>query len=644
MLGKPSGGLIDVDLDELEAIQAASFFMPLTGWTSGRKSMPRSHYWYTADDPPDKAALAFKDINSATLAELRSSGGQTVAPPGVHESGEKIGWYECTDPAHIGAVELRKAVATTAAAAMLARHWPAEGGRQDAALAIASGLARAGWTAEAVENFIRAVATVAGDDEVEMRCNVATRTVEKIAAGEKATGWPKLADVLGEDGKAVVGRVREWLGLHDKAPAAVADVTLEAPPWPDPPAEEAYHGLVGRIVRTIEPAPEADPAALLAQAFVAFGNAIGRAAYYTVEGDRHHGNEFIVLVGKTSKARKGTSWGCIFHLFQKADEQWAADRIKTGLSSGEGLIWAVHDPIQKQERVKDKGESVRYETVEADPGVEDKRLLVYEPEFANVLKLTERQGNTLSAILRVAWDGRDLRSMTKNSPARATGPHVSLIGHITEDESRRDLTQTEVANGWGNRHCLVCAVVQRSCQREASSTLPQWTRYGTNWSRPTFARSVGQVRRDDEARAVWCEVYGELSEGKPGLAGALLARSYAHVMRLPLLYALLDKSPLIQAPHLMAALAFWEYVERSVYHIFGDSLGDSVADDLLRLLRGCPNGLTRTDISNYFQRHATADRIGRALGLLLQHRLVRREEEKTGGRPSERWYAGGKQR
>ena len=100
---------------------------------------------------------------------------------------------------------------------MLARHWPAEGGRQDAALALAGGLARAGWTADAVENFIRAVATAAGDDEIEMRCNVAARTDEKVPPARRPTGWPKLADVLGENGKAVVGRVREWLGLHDKA-------------------------------------------------------------------------------------------------------------------------------------------------------------------------------------------------------------------------------------------------------------------------------------------------------------------------------------------------------------------------------------------------------------------------------------------
>jgi hypothetical protein len=70
---------------------------------------------------------------------------------------------------------------------------------------------------------------------------------------------------------------------------------------------------------------------------------------------------------------------------------------------------------------------------------------VYEPEFANVLKHTERQGNTLSVILRQAWDGTGaIRALTKNSPARATGAHVSMIGHITAEELRRYLTQARL--------------------------------------------------------------------------------------------------------------------------------------------------------------------------------------------------------
>jgi hypothetical protein len=317
--------------------------------------------------------------------------------------------------------------------------------------------------------------------------------------------------------------------------------------------------------------------------------------------------------------------------------------VQTGLSSGEGLIWHVRDPIKKSERIKE-GRKVHYEEVEADPGVEDKRLLVYEPEFANVLKQTERQGNTLSAILRQAWDGNDLRSMTKNSPARATGAHVSLVGHITADELRRYLTQTEMANGYGNRHLWVCADRSKLLPEGGQVDMGAWGLLRDDLAAALgFARTAGQVSRDAEARAVWCQVYGRLSEGKPGLAGALLGRAEAHVMRLAMIYALMDRSALIGAPHLMAGLALWEYVERSVAFVFGDSLGDPLADELLRLLRAAAGqGVTRTEMMSYFSGNQSSGRIGRALGLLLQHHLARceRTQPKGAGRPEERWFAG----
>src|SRR5262249_60837842 len=143
-------------------------------------------------------------------------------------------------------------------------------------------------------------------------------------------------------------------------------------------------------------------------------------------------------------------------VYEEVEPQWASDWVLSGLSSGEGLTWAVRDPIQKRERIKERDKPAHYEEVESDPGVADKRLLIHEPESANVLKQTERQGNTLSAILRQAWDGGDLRTLTKNSPARATGAHVGLIGHITADELRRYLSSTEAANGFGNRFLWVC--------------------------------------------------------------------------------------------------------------------------------------------------------------------------------------------
>ena len=75
------------------------------------------------------------------------------------------------------------------------------------------------------------------------------------------------------------------------------------PEWPAV-AEEAYHGLAGSIVRTIEPNTESDPAGLLLLVLSALGNAFGRGAHFEVENDVHYCKINAVLVGETSKARK----------------------------------------------------------------------------------------------------------------------------------------------------------------------------------------------------------------------------------------------------------------------------------------------------------------------------------------------------
>ena len=98
-----------------------------------------------------------------------------------------------------------------------------------------------------------------------------------------------------------------------------------------------FHGLAGDIVRLIAPHTEADPVALLVQLLAAFGSALGRTAYFTAEADRHFANLFIVLVGVSSKGRKGTSWGHIRRLMQLAEPNWEMNCLQSGLSSGEGL-------------------------------------------------------------------------------------------------------------------------------------------------------------------------------------------------------------------------------------------------------------------------------------------------------------------
>src|SRR5262249_44175120 len=132
--------------------------------------------------------------------------------------------------------------------------------------------------------------------------------------------------------------------LHEDAGGTGAPLPsppLALPGWPAPPAQEAYHGLAGGLVRLVPPTHGAPPAGLLVQTLVAFGNQVGRTAYFVAESDRHYANEFCVLVGKTAKGRKGSSWGRVQAGLCYADAAWAGQRVSSGLSSAEGLIWEV---------------------------------------------------------------------------------------------------------------------------------------------------------------------------------------------------------------------------------------------------------------------------------------------------------------
>jgi hypothetical protein len=408
------------------------------------------------------------------------------------------------------------------------------------------------------------------------------------------------------------------------------------PPWPSPLAQEAFHGLAGRFVQTIEPHTEADPVALLAQFLAAFGNVIGRGSWFEVESTRHHLNLFINLVGDTGKGRKGTSLGQAKNILQTIDPAWAKN-FKGGLSSGEGLIWAVRDPIYRKEQNKKTKE---IEEVLVDEGVEDKRLLVIEEELASILKVMEREGNTLSAIIRKCWDDGNLASLTKNNPAIASDAHISIIGHITIDELRRRLTRTEAGNGFANRFCFFCVKRSKVLPEGGNAQQIEWKPFLDRLNGAVkFGLNAGLLRKNEEAKELWARVYPSLSDGKPGLFGAVTSRSEAQTMRLACLYAVLDQSNLIKLEHLLAALALWDNAEASARHIFGDATGDRVADQILQALRGCPGGLTRTDISGLFGRNKNADRIDQALVFLVSRGLVKKTKEKTQGRPVELWVA-----
>ena len=392
--------------------------------------------------------------------------------------------------------------------------------------------------------------------------------------------------------------------------------------WPAPVAEQALHGLAGEFVLQTEPHSEAHPMALLSQFLVAFGCACGRGAYYQVEADRHYPNEFAVLVGPSSRGRKGSSWGHVRRLLEDADPAFACCLVG-GMSSGEGLIAQVRDPAD--------------DTDTQAPA--DKRRLVVEPEFAQTLKVLAREGNTLSAIVRQAWDGQPLQTIVRNDPLRATGAHIAILGHITRDELLRYLTATELANGFANRYLLVA--VERSKLLPFGSTLDQERLAeirDTVRLALRFASAHRPITFHDAARERWIEAYSELTADRPGLAGAATARAEAHTVRLALTYALLDCSERICLEHLEAALAVWHYSAASAHWIFGDALGDPTADELWSAAKERPAGLTRTEVSELFSRNKKRREIERALSVLEHAGRLRRETRQAErGRSAEVW-------
>jgi hypothetical protein len=405
-------------------------------------------------------------------------------------------------------------------------------------------------------------------------------------------------------------------------PAADRSLLPSPPGWPAPPAPAVYHQLLGEIVHQIAPHTEADPVAILTQLLVAFGAAVGRGAYFEVEATRHHPNEFMLLVGDSSRARKGSSWDHVRRLIVQVDPSIQA-RILTGLSSGEGLIWAVRDPSTQ------------------DPGITDQRLLVIEPEFASVLKSASRDISTLSPTLRSAWDGRPLAILTRTAPARASSAHITVIGHITGHELRRHITNTELANGYLNRILVIACRRRRGAgvggdhDPHAASDLTD--RFADALK---HAQQAGEIRLHPDARELWHHAYRQLAiEPQNELVAQITARAEAHIIRLALIYALTDKHTQIRSPHLTAALALHDYAARSAAWALTGATGQPLAEQIHTALSTHPDGLTRSQISHTLNHNQRAGHIDHALQALNAAGRVNVTQIPTGGRPAQLWTA-----
>jgi hypothetical protein len=641
LLGASGLEVLEPDTPEALAtlIELCGGVLPLTPTVqSGGKSV---HLYHRASDERNGARDGL---------ELRGGNQQCTLPPSVHpETDRPYLWLPELAPWEIklavvpeAVIEYLGANGTKRTAAAVGDVIP-QGARHRMLVSLAGSMRRRGMDIDEILAALRATnekrcRPPLPDDEVAALVEDVVERYDPVPPDPDRERLDREADRLfvawDAEGADSSSTTRETSEISEKSPPFVAYLarrTSFTPPTLDP---RALHGPAGEYALAAQKHTEASPVAILATTLVAFGNVVNRTPRVEVGGTIHHTSEFVLLVGPTSVGRKGEAMGIGKRPITLIDSGWATDAISRGFGSGESIVDAVRDPLT---RLDDEGNEIVI-----DPGASDKRLLISEEEFGHVLAVAGREGSTLSALIRSAWDGHRLENRTKARTLLATNAHVSLLAGITPTELVVKTTELEAANGLLNRFLIVASRRQRLLPDPPSIPLE----FDSEWSE-RFADALRFVRgqaavlptlvRDQAAQKLWESAYTtELSVERHGLAGAVCARAEAHALRLSVLYALLDQSTVIRREHLEAALALWRYCEASARLVFGDRLGDQVADAILAALRTSPQGLTRNEIVRLFSGHRRKDEIDAALALLLSVGIVVIETDTSGGRPATR--------
>jgi len=415
---------------------------------------------------------------------------------------------------------------------------------------------------------------------------------------------------------------------YDAPPAGEQGVAIKA--WPVPLASTP--GIVGEMARLATEHSEADPVAIIYTSLVWGSAMFGRARFMNVGDSTHHPRLFAALVGASSRARKGTSTEPVRRFMTAAENHMdAAGTLPHGkrmqispgpLSSGEGLVDAIRDKRDEDD----------------DGGTEDKRFLCIEGELGAVLRAFQRQGNTLSTIVRTAWDGQNIAPLTKNNKVSATHPHICLIGHIVEQELEELLAASDVWNGFANRFLWLAVRRQKTVAFPRAMADDDVDSIGKELARIiayNHAKDGHRITMSNAAMAFWADGYADLTVDHPGILGAVTSRAEAQALRLAMTLALFDGADRIELYHVQAAKALWQYAFDSASYIFGGVELDPTAQKILAALAAGPK--TQTELWGCLGRHSTKDKMAGALKGLQERGRVTLDKQATAGRPSLTW-------
>lgn len=453
------------------------------------------------------------------------------------------------------------------------------------------------------------------------RLERSARFLDTLVEQKKNPRTAEIADIADIPKKRGLRRTEET--------AEIAEIDALA--MPPQPTEAMFYGVLGELAKEAANGSEVNPVAAMGSSMVWLSAAMGRNTGFSVGDGWHDLRLYGLHVGRSSRGGKGMSldlWKRVRKSIENAEPGLCGHMHTGGLSSREGLALLIHDGF------RDGKEDV--------PAIVDKRLLVVEEEFANVLNQAKRDGNTLSSVLRDAWDGSSIKPATKTSRIWASDPHIALHGCITPSELRMKMAKNELSNGFANRFLIFWS------ERTGSVPFPQRTpddeveKFAVRFSEIIKFGLAGYpggdtqqcIKLDDHAAELYAELYRQYQQPHPSgeLVTGLLERRAPMLRRMSALFAVTDRTIVIRREHIEAAAAWMDYYTQSVAYIFGpmvDAEGEAVrntnAEKLTIFLVG-KGWISRTDISNKcFKKRLTKEALSAALeSLALAGRIERR--------------------
>ena len=450
-------------------------------------------------------------------------------------------------------------------------------------------------------------------------------------------------------GSAPVHRIGAAASLRQPEPDNASDDEPKARHVNQPrPSEAMLYGLAGDVGRTAAATTEANPYAVCMSFMSFLSGMAGRDIYLPVGNTRHHPRLFTLHVGRSSRGRKGDALSLVHRIRHAIDKREFEHRtiggsllgqVHTGgLSTREGLVMFIHDGYLQGK--------------EETPAVEDKRLWIVESEFSNVLHQSKRDGNTLSASLRDAWDGVSIKPATKSFRTWASNPHIAIAAAITPTELVELMKARELSNGFANRFIIFWAEREllipfpRATSEAALLEMVERTEKVLRFMKGDYPASKDNrsMAMSHEARAAYERLYRGLNAttGSARLDG-ILERRAPMLLRMAMLFAMTDLTLTIEVHHIEAAQSWVAYWVDSVRYVFGEAADEASiaerqesADKLLAYLTQ-KGEATRTEITvECFNKHAPPGGLDAVIAELLNAtppKIVTMKRPRPSGNP-----------